>query len=407
MNQQKFDSDIIVVGGGHAGLTQSLLLAQSGFKVICVDRDDYSKADYQLKDARTTAISYGSHILMKEAGVWGDLVENACPIKSIDILDGQSPTLLNFASKEMEEDTKDNNVSFGWIIDNFIIHQTLQGALEKHPNAIHMSGQSVADYQDNNNHMQVMLSNERSLKTSLVIGADGRQSFTREWMNVGAKEWSYDQQAIVTIVTHQNDHQNIAVEHFRPQGPLAILPMLKNDKEENRSALVWTQHGKNTQTMLNCSEDTFVTALNTIFPSFYGQVTKIGKRASYPLNFVHAYNYIKPRMVLIADAAHGIHPIAGQGLNLGLRDVKALSDILKTAQSNHQDIGSLDVLTRYQTARRTDNMAMAIATDVLNKLFSNNIMPVKLVRKIGLKIVGKINPAKKFFMRQAMGSSQR
>lgn len=405
---QNLDADIIIVGGGHAGLTQALLLAQNDFKVICVDRDDYSKVNYQDVDGRTTAISYGSHLVMKQAGAWDDLLPQACPIKSIDILDGQSPTLLNFSSKEMESEINtDHDVFFGWIINNNVIHQTLQTSLNNHPLATHLSGITVANYIRHNDYMEVVLDDGRKLYTKLVIGADGRQSFTREWMKVGAKEWSYDQQAIVTIVTHENEHNNIAVEHFKSEGPLAILPMLSGKQGENRSALVWTQHGKNAKNMLTCDKHTFITALNSLFPDFYGDITNIEKRFSYPLNFVHAYDYIVPRMVLIADAAHGIHPIAGQGLNLGLRDVKALNDVLSAAQKQNEDIGSLKILKKYQATRRPDNMAMAIATDVLNKLFSNNILPIKIARKIGLKLVSKINPAKRFFMRQAMGSERR
>lgn len=401
---QQLDADIIIVGGGHAGLTQSLLLAQSGFKVTCIDRDDYSKTNYQTKDGRTTAISYGSHLIMKQTGVWDGFLPYACPIKSIDILDNQSPTLLNFASQEMGSEIKEkDDISFGWIIDNFIIHQVLQDAIEKNSNITHISGSVVADYQNHSDYMKAILENGKEFRAKLIIGADGRQSFTREWMNVGAKEWSYNQQAIVTTVTHEQPHQNIAIEHFKSEGPLAILPMLNSEKGENRSALVWTQHGKNANSMLACDDTTFITALNNLFPKFYGEVTSIGKRFSYPLNFVHAYDYIAPRMVLIADAAHGIHPIAGQGLNLGLRDVKELNNILKKAKNNNEDIGALHVLKKYQNVRRPDNMAMAVATDFLNKLFSNNIIPLGIARKIGLKIVGRMNPAKKFFMRQAMG----
>lgn len=386
------DFDIIIVGGGLAGLTQTVLLAQNGFDVLCIDKEN--KTDISPTDARTTAISYGSHLILKNAGIWDDLIEHACPIEDIQILDGTSPVLLDFPIDEVKQP------AFGWIIENRFIRKALSKAIETEKSATHLTGHSVQDFQIDEKTATVILGNNKKHTANLIIGADGRQSFTREWMNVGTREWSYNQQAIVTIVTHEKPHNNVAIEHFRSEGPFAILPMLDGNKGEHKSSIVWTDHSN---AALNYDDKTFLTALNARFPDLYGEVLSNEKRFCYPLNFSHAFDYIKPRMALIADAAHGIHPIAGQGLNLGFRDIAALNDILKTAKNNNEDIGDLKILERYQRARQKDNIAMAAATDLLNKTFSNKFPPLKLARKVGLKVINKIKPTKKYFMRKAMG----
>jgi 2-polyprenyl-6-methoxyphenol hydroxylase-like FAD-dependent oxidoreductase len=244
---------------------------------------------------------------------------------------------------------------------------------------------------------------EHALLTRLVVGADGRGSFTRAWMGVGARRRDYKQRAIICTVRHENPHENIAVEHFWPQGPFAILPMADGPDGAYRSSVVFTEHGPERTSLMGYSDEAFEAALATRFPARYGQVELAGQRAAYPLGLVHASEYIAPRMVLIADAAHGIHPIAGQGLNLGFRDVGVLADLLAEAKAQGADPGGQNLLESYQRQRRIDNVAMIAMTDSLNRLFSNNIMPVRLLRKAGLRAVSKLPIAKRFFMRQAMG----
>lgn len=388
------DFDIIVIGGGLAGLTQALMLANKGFNVACIDKDNRGDAD-----ARTTAISYGSHKILKKAGIWQDLEPHACPIKDIQILDDTSPVLLGFGVEEIKQET--GSEAFGWIIENQIIREKLFAKIKATKNITYLNDTFVTDFNIDHKKATVILNNKESLSAKLVIGADGRQSFTREWMDVGAREWSYNQQAIVTIVTHTQPHSNIAVEHFKSEGPFAILPMLDDENGNHRSSIVWTKHNADA---LSYDEDSFLAALNNQFPDFFGEVTKTEKRYSFPLSFVHAYSYIKPRMALIADAAHGIHPIAGQGLNIGFRDIDALTGILSAAKEEDKDFGALGILEKYQKARLKDNVAMAAATDLLNTLFANKFPPVQIARKIGLRLVSKVKPAKKFFMRKAMGT---
>lgn len=385
--------DVAIVGGGLAGLTLSCLLGGSGLKVLCLDQAD-PRTQIQA-DTRTTAVSFGSRAVLEEAGVW-PLIKEACPIEDIHILDGDSPLLLDFLSEEVE------GKNFGWIVDNADLRTALTQRVADLKSVSHKAPARLTGFCDEGDFVTCMLEGPESVKAKLVVGADGRHSLTREWMGVHTRQWSYHQRAVICMVSHENPHQNVAVEHFWPAGPFAILPM--TDKEgTHRSSVVFTEHGPQSKSLMRLGEEAFEAALATRFPDCYGDVKILGRRACYPLGLVHAARYIGPRMVLVADAAHGIHPIAGQGLNLGFRDVKILSDLLAAAHREGRDFGESALLETYQRRRRFDNMSMIAVTDGLNRLFSNNIMPVRLLRRAGLRAVSRFRPAKKFFMKRAMG----
>lgn len=397
--KQGFDADVIIVGGGPAGLGLCAILGRHGIAALCIDRDAPAQSVLPAFDGRTTAISFGSQRVMEEAGAWEALRDHACPIEDIQILDSGSSVLLDFLVGDVEGD------AFGWIVENRLLRIALRQAVEKANPARQIAPAAVTDFSRDAYGVSVHLADGRILRAPLVIGADGRQSFTRDWMGINTRAWTYKQRAVVCTVTHENPHNNIAIEHFRPEGPFAVLPMTDDEQGRHRSSVVWTEHGPDRKSALHFDDDAFNAALNARFPSWYGAVTLNGGRFAYPLGLVHAHDYIAPRMALVADAAHGIHPIAGQGLNLGLRDVAYLAELLVDAKRNGDDYGSEDLLHAYQQARRPDNMAMAAATDTLNKLFSNNIGPMRLARQIGLRAVQKIGPARRFFMRQAMGAA--
>lgn len=380
--------DVAIIGGGLAGLTLSCLLAKDGLKIVCIDQSVQNFSG----DLRTTAISYGSRKILEEAGIWKHLDGKTCAIENIDILDGDSPVLLNFLSDEME------GKAFGWIVLNSDLRAAMTAQLKTFKNATHMQGKKVSGFDITENSATVKL-HDKNLIAKLVVGADGRNSFVREWMDMPVREWSYKQRAIVCNVEHQNPHNNIAVEHFWTEGPFAILPMADDENGNHRSAVVFTEHGPEKKSMKHLSDADFENELRAKFPESYGEIKLIGQRGIHPLGLVHASHYIAPRMALVADAAHGIHPVAGQGLNLGFRDVKALSDLLSDAE----DPGADDVLQSYQRARRFDNMAMVAVTDGLVRLFSNRSKTAKILRRAGLKAVAKLPAAKRFFMRQAMG----
>lgn len=389
----RHDYDAVIVGGGLAGLSLACLLGGRGMTVACVDQA--APKGKNPPDLRTTAISFGSRKILERAGIW-DKIHESCPIEDIRILDGRSPVLLQFLSAEAGN-------SFGWIVDNADLRQAMIKRLSELSNVSHIAPADVVGFEPSEDNIAILLEDGRRLCARLVVGADGRQSFTRRWMKVDVRKWSYDQRAVICAVAHENPHHNMAIEHFWPEGPFAILPMADDPEGTHRSSVVFTEHGKAAQSWMHLSDPEFEAALAVRFPPEYGAVRMIGQRAAFPLGLVHAAEYIRPRMVLVADAAHGIHPIAGQGLNLGFRDLDELDRLVGAAYTAGQDIGAAELLEAYQRRRRPDNMAMVAVTDGLVRLFSTAFPPVALLRRAGLRLVSRIQPARRFFMKQAMG----
>jgi 2-octaprenyl-6-methoxyphenol hydroxylase len=386
---------VAIVGGGLAGLSLACLLGQAGVSTACIDQAPPGvSADH---DLRTTAVSFGSQKILDAAGVWRHLSGKTCAIDNIRILDGGSSMLLNFLSSEVE------NKSFGWIVENADLRAALMKTFQSCESLAHIAPAKVRDFRVDENSAAVILEDDSVISAQLVIGADGRNSFTRQWMGVRTRGWSYGQRAVICTAAHENPHHNAAVEHFFPEGPFAVLPMQDATDGTHRSSVVFTEHGPEEKSLMRLDDAAFEKILAEKFPADYGEIALIGKRACYPLGLVHAAHYIAPRMALVADAAHGIHPIAGQGLNLGFRDVKELAALIARARERGEDVGAPDLLETYQRRRRPDNMAMVAMTDGLNRLFSNDIPPVRALRRAGLKMVARLAPAKKFFMRQAMG----
>lgn len=393
------DFDVIVVGGGLAGLTTTCLLADAGLHVACIDREPPPATLQDVFDGRTTAISWGSRKVLEAAGIWHLIDDAACPIRQIDILDGDSPLLLTFHSDEVGGRT------FGWIAENLAIRKALYQRMAALRTASHIAPATVKNFIVGDSYAVCELADGRRLKARLIIGADGRQSFTREWMGIGTRAWSYDQRALVCNVEHENPHDNVAVEHFHPGGPFATLPLFDSPQGRHRSSVVWTEHVPLKKSALHWDQDSFDAGLTARFPVRYGRVRQVGKRYSYPLGLIHAHSYIGSRMALVADAAHGIHPIAGQGLNLGFRDIAELCSLVVEGVQNGDDPGNTNLLATYQQRRRLDNIGMAGATDGLTRLFSNDFTPVRLARRAGLRAVSRFSPAKQFFMKQAMGAA--
>jgi 2-octaprenyl-6-methoxyphenol hydroxylase len=391
--------DVLVVGGGLAGLSLTCLLAARGVRVLCLDRDDPARQADASFDGRTTAVSFGSRRILEAAGIWDSVADEACAIETIHILDGGSPVLLDFDSAEVE------GRAFGWIVGNGDLRAAMMARLKSLKTAHHVAPAPVTDFSRDEKAARAHLADGRVFAAKLIIGADGRDSFTRRWMGIDSRAWSYRQRAIVCVAAHENPHDHIAVEHFHPGGPFAILPMKDDADGAHRSSVVWTEHGADRDSALHYDQDSFDAALTARFPARYGAVRQVGGRFAFPLGFIHAHSYIGPRMALAAEAAHGIHPIAGQGLNLGFRDIAALVDLIVPAVKTGRDPGGDEILEKYQRARRLDNMAMAGATDILNRLFSNDIAPVGLARRAGLRLVARMPKARRFFMIQAMGAA--
>jgi len=381
-----------IIGGGLAGLTLSILLGQAGFDVVCIDAQPLERQMSVEFDGRTTAISYASREILKDAGIWDALTGGTEAIKTIDILDGDSDAVLKFDARDAGTE------AFGWIVDNADLRRTLIRRVQSVKNVQHLTGVQVDDVILNDDAAHIILKDGKKFSVGLAIGADGRRSILREKMGIGTYGRDYRQSAIVCLVAHEKPHHGMAVEHFRSEGPFALLPFTDLNGM-HRSALVWSVHGRTAGKWTACSDDVFNAALTERSGGRYGWMRVAGPRSFWPLSMTKAYGYTGPRSVLVAEAAHGMHPIAGQGLNMSLRDLKSLSQILKTAG----DIGAKQTLEQFQAARRMDNVAMTFATDGLTLLFSNDILPVTALRRIGLAAVAHLKPAKQFFMRQAMG----
>ncbi len=388
--------DVVIVGGGLSGLSLSCLLGETTeLTIACLDRE--SVEHHLRNDSRTTAISFGSAKILERAGIWDDLESLGCPIRDIRILDGDTPVLLQFLSDEMQ------GRSFGWIFANRDLRTVMLKKIASLKNVDHIAPAKVSGFETRQDVVEVQLDSGKTLNARLLVGADGRGSFVRETLDIPVRTWDYRQRAVICNIAHEFPHENRAIENFWPEGPFALLPMNDDAQGRHLSSLVFTEHGPTRRSLMRLSEEAFRQAVADKCPASYGRIELACPRQCYPLSLIHASRYIGPRTVLVADAAHGIHPVAGQGLNLGFRDIGELGSLLQQAAKQGQDIGAPELLETYQRRRRPDNTAMIAVTDALVRLFSNNLPPVRLLRRAGLKAVAKLPPAKRFFMANAMG----
>src|SRR6201996_593797 len=379
------------------GLPLGLALGQGGFKTLVADAAPRAQALDPKFDGRVSALAYASVRMLTALGVWPRLAPHAQPIREILVTDGAagrpaSPFSLHFDAEEI--DTR----ALGHIAENRHIRAALYDAVGAAPNLALAAPAAVKSLAVESGGATVTLADGEEIKCALVIAADGRESRLRNEMGINVIGWSYPQTGIVATGEHERPHNGVAYEHFLPSGPFAILPMTGN-----RSSLVWTEAKTRAPGLLALDEDGFNAELARRFGSHLGQTRAAGPRWSYPLSFHLARDFVGARFALAGDCAHGIHPIAGQGLNLGLKDAAALAEVLLDAARLGRDIGALDTLKRYERWRRFDSLTLAASTDAMNRLFSNDIAPLRHIRDLGLGIVDAIGPARRFFMRHAGG----
>jgi 2-octaprenyl-6-methoxyphenol hydroxylase len=394
-------ADVLISGGGMVGLTLGLALAQGGLKTVIVDTAAPATVLEPSFDGRVSALAYASVRMLTALGVWDDLAPHAQPIHEILVTDGRlggklaaptSPFSLHFDAQEVGAD------ALGHIAENRHTRAALYAAVARATNLELISPATVRDVAVDGGSATVTLQDGSQIAAALVIAADGRESRLRAQMGINVVGWSYPQTGIVATVEHEKPHNGVAYEHFLPAGPFAILPMTGN-----RSSLVWTETKAKAPGLLALDEAGFHAELARRFGDHLGAVKAAGPRWSYPLAFHIARNFVASRFALAGDCAHGIHPIAGQGLNLGLKDAAALAEVLLDAGRLGRDIGALDTLKRYERWRRFDSVVMGGTMDALNRLFSNDIAPLRHLRDMGLGIVDSIGPARRFFMRHAGG----
>ena len=387
------DAELLIAGGGLNGLLLGIACAGAGLAVALVDREDPAAMLDQGFDGRSSAIAYGSQQVLSALGLWPFIAAEAEPILEIRVADDNALLFLHYDHRELGADAP-----LGWIVENRVLRRALIEHARSLPTLAFLAPLEIGGVDTSPFAAEAALSDGRRLTSRLVAAADGAGSPLRRAAGIRTVEWRYPQTAIVTTVRHERPHAGIAVEHFLPAGPFAILPMTGN-----RSSIVWTERTELATSLVALPDAAFAAELAARFGDFLGAVEPIGPRWTYPLQLMLAERYVDQRLALIGEAAHVIHPIAGQGLNLGIRDVATLAEIIIDARRLGLDIGDDVLLRRYQQWRRLDALLLAAVTDGLNRLFSNSIAPLRLVRDLGLAAVDRLPPLKRFLMRDAMG----
>lgn len=405
MFNKNLDYDAIISGGGHAGLTASVALARLGFKVAVISPMRVTAKVADKGDGRALAISEAPGRMLDLLGIWGRLGGKYHPMQSVHILDGHVGNILQDALLEFNAEQSDDDTAVAQIVESGHLLGAMWDAAQEENNVELKIGEKFADLETFTNHIEVTLGSGEKLTAGLLIAADGRNSMVRQKLGIKTFGWGYGQSAITCPVTHEKPHLGAAYEHFYPNGPFASLPLPDDADGLHRSSLVWAETPEIVAELMVADDDEFNAEMVKRFGLHLGEVTLCGERVAYPLGLQIAHEYMRPRAVLIGDAAHGIHPIAGQGLNMGLRDIAVLAEVMVEARSLGLDFATHTVLNKYQQWRRFDVLTHAAFADVINRLFSNDIAPVRFVRDLGLKLVDGMKPVKKFFNDEAAAKS--
>jgi 2-octaprenyl-6-methoxyphenol hydroxylase len=390
-------ADIAIIGAGPVGGALACQLAGMGKKIILIDQAALPPMEHPDFDGRAYAIAAGSKRLLDEAGLWEKLPYPPCPILDIKVTDGKpgypaSPLQLQFDHRAV------GDAPFGWIIEARALRIAINRQIHATGN-IKLLAPAQAEIRFAEDAATVRLTGGERFKVRLVIAADGRNSKLRAQAGIPVTRIPYRQSAVVCAIAHEKPHQGEALEHFLPGGPFAQLPMSGSEDDPQMSAIVFTDRHAVVARLAALEDAPFTAQVAKRLGGHLGAIRLIGKRWTYPLSAMHAARYTAPRLALVGDAAHGIHPIAGQGLNLGLRDVLAIAELIAAAG----DPGAPELLARYQALRRPANLAMLAATDLLDRLFSTNNPAIRLARDIGLAGVNRMPRLKRRFMLTAMG----
>ncbi len=395
MAAKQHRSDIVIAGGGLAGLAGALAIAR-GAPGLSVEVIDATPPHVGGTDERASAIAAAARRMLEQLGVWADVADGAEAIRSMEITDSRTGDSVRPVFLTFDEDVAEGE-PFAHMVPNQMLIAALRKAAETAGVTV-TAPESVAGFAVEDGAVAVRLGSGAERRASLLVAADGIRSRLRKLSGIKTVSWRYPQSAIVVNVRHERPHDGVAVEHFLPGGPFAILPL-----KGNRSSLVWPERSADAKRFVDGDDFVFLVELERRFGHRLGEITLDGPRRAYPLGLMLARDFVRPRFALLGDAAHGIHPIAGQGLNLGFRDVAALAETLVDAHRIGLDIGSLDVLRRYEQWRRYDSWQMGVMTDALNRLFSNDITPLRIARDIGLGVVDRLPRLKGFLIGEAAG----
>lgn len=392
--------DIIVAGAGYVGMAAAVSIAQSRPELSLAVVDAAPPGAWE-RDGRASAIAAAACRMLTQLDCWREIEPEAQPITDMIVTDSRTgdpvrPVFLTF----------DGEVAPGEPFAHMVMNKVLNGALRRRAGELGIEiieGVAVDGFETGPAGVDVACGDGAARQAKLLVAADGVRSRLRAMAGIKTLHWDYGQSGIVCTVAHERPHNGRAEEHFLPSGPFATLPLKPGKDGKNRSSIVWTERAADAERLIAEADFIFEQELEQRFGLKLGEIRVDGQRKAFPLGLTLARDYAAPRLVLVGDAAHGIHPIAGQGLNLGFKDAAALAEVVVEADRLGEDIGALDVLQRYERWRRFDTVQMGVTTDVLNRLFSNDVGPLRAVRDIGLGLVDRMPSMKKFFIRQASG----
>lgn len=389
-------ADVVIFGGGMVGLALASALDGSGLSTIVLDPADPAPRTQAAFDGRTSAVSSSSMNMLRTIGVADHLQEPGCPIWRIAVSDGLEPGGLHF--------DPDDGEPLGWMHENRRLRAALQARTEAGSNSWLMWKARVTNVERGDHGVVVALEDGRKLRAPLLVAADGRNSATRETAGIRVARWKYKHQAIVSVLRHERTHENVAYEIFYPSGPFALLPM-SDDSGGHRSAIVWSVPNEDATGWLALDDEDFAAEAEAAMGGFLGKTRMLAPRSSFPLGFHHAAQITAQRLALVGDAAHAIHPIAGQGLNLGFRDVAALAEVLVEGARLGLDLGDRQLLDRYQRWRSLDALSVAFATDSLTRVYGVPGKAASAVRRLGMGLIGRVTPLRSRLMNEARGTS--
>lgn len=394
--KNKLDYDVVIVGGGMVGATLACALGNSSLRVALVEANSelpsWSTSDYAL---RVSAITRASQLIFETLGIWPAITKRrAYAFRDMHVWDASGQGEIHFDSAELGE------AHLGHIIENDVIVLALYERLKDFQNVVLLNPHTCEQVFFDAENASLRLSGGKTLKTALIIAADGSNSWLRQQTNIIVRGWDYDHSAVVTYVRTEKSHQDTAWQRFLPEGPLAFLPLA-----EKISSIVWSTQPEQAKSLAALDDDVFCAELSAAFEYRLGKVETTGPRGVYPLRFFDAERYIQPRLALIGDAAHTMHPLAGQGVNLGLADVATLAEVLLQAHAAKRDLGLEHTLRRYERWRKSENRIMLASVDSFKRLYSSDMASVRWLRNSGMRLLDNLGPIKQQVIRYAMGLS--
>ena len=392
------DYDVIIAGGGLNGLTLALALDSAGITTVVIDTFAIQESLSPKFDGRSYALSAASQKMLDALGLWEDLVRHAEPMLEIKVSDGAagetpSPFVMQFGDEDFSQGP------MGFMVEDRHLRARLAEAV-KASNVTMQSGQTITNQTIHSTHVTVAIDGHRTITAAVLVGADGRNSRTAKTAGLTRTGWNYNQSALVCAISHEKPHHGIAHQYFMPSGPLAILPLT-----QNRSGIVWTEQRHVAQNIHSLIDADYLDILRPRFGDFLGEISLAGNRYIYPLSLSTTHRMIAPRVALVGDAAHAVHPIAGQGLNSGFKDVAALAEVLCDTRRRGQDLGIHTTLAEYQKWRGFDNALLCTATNSFNRLFSNNNPLLRGVRDLGMGLINAAPKLRKNFVATAAGAA--